>query len=961
MTAGTAGSGHANDAGLAATWNPSTGATTITVASPYGTDTDPFSWYDSGDGDDPTGAATTLTLTMGMTGLSPTNPRDLLVMEIFKPSPSRYIDVGVWMAIPGDSTLHTFAGALTALFSASPTSGIAPLTVNFTDLSTAGPGGAITAWAWDFGDGGTSTSQNPSHTFTAAGTYTVSLTVTSPDGTSSVSHTEIVIAAGTNVSPSTALALVGCDSLTWNTDSYPRTPTGTDYPTADGWGMQRQAWFKIHNPSPNPAYARINVENSGTTTLNVQYIPYGVHSGAIVTPTIADNDWGWLTSGYVQPPYDASGVYNTSAGGAGLLGYVGVLVPPGEDVLFVVGIDDSTHAPSGTLTMEYGLFPATEFDLTDTQPPPSNPLYVSGEGSYPGKGDGGFSDTIPAGGGNTLDYTGFPNWPASSTGFPSNSGLLNSTGSCFDGTHWWIAKIYINDTGTNSDDAEVIYEYLGVWQFDASGNFINFNVIDTVQSGYEHGPIGHDYGLTFKGTGAQIRMCSDGSDVWLVVGCAQPQTNLYDSSIPPHDWASASATVYSKSSGWSRIGCIQAQSHNMPFGAGGAGSAGFLCFDACASPNQPGILHVIQSEFGGKSGDRTQVPPTPSTTYLTYGIAGYLWATTYATFDGSGRTSQTVVSFTDDPSGTSADPHVQNSTSEFCWVRNDHGSPVFMWIASRTDGTNGPQALFEIRSLPSFALLGSFDATFAAGAGITTTAYGMNGGHSNYGGLISTNAFHDVGFDNRQIYLVYLACSPLDTYVVARVPTDTWTARYVADTGSKSFRGMGALGSTQNASFLASGDQLAIWGFVTNGGTTGYEQFIYCAGQWLKPLPSYGGTHQFPTFLQPVGLGKNDGILVGDYFKNFMNYTHPVSPYPVQTWLGQTHIWRKAAVCSINAIDCLALCNGPIWFFVNGQWRQAGVDPDWNVYGFKDGSWHPVCTDPNVDAYVQFQGAWVPG
>jgi PKD repeat protein len=65
-----------------------------------------------------------------------------------------------------------------ANFSGSPTSGTVPLTVNFTDLST----GSITSWSWTFGDGGTSTAQNPSHQYTSTGTYTVSLTVTGPGG-----------------------------------------------------------------------------------------------------------------------------------------------------------------------------------------------------------------------------------------------------------------------------------------------------------------------------------------------------------------------------------------------------------------------------------------------------------------------------------------------------------------------------------------------------------------------------------------------------------------------------------------------------------------------------------------------------------------------------------------------------------------------------------------------------------
>lgn len=65
-------------------------------------------------------------------------------------------------------------GPPTPDFYASPTAGLAPLDVQFSDQST----GDVVAWLWDFGDGQTSAERNPLHEYAGAGTYTVSLTVT---------------------------------------------------------------------------------------------------------------------------------------------------------------------------------------------------------------------------------------------------------------------------------------------------------------------------------------------------------------------------------------------------------------------------------------------------------------------------------------------------------------------------------------------------------------------------------------------------------------------------------------------------------------------------------------------------------------------------------------------------------------------------------------------------------------
>ena len=85
-------------------------------------------------------------------------------------------------------------GGLVAQFTANPTSGNAPLTVQFTDTSFTDDPAGVQTWAWDLdGDGNTdSTAQNPSFTYTP-GLYSVSLTVTDLlNGTASRTSTDLI-------------------------------------------------------------------------------------------------------------------------------------------------------------------------------------------------------------------------------------------------------------------------------------------------------------------------------------------------------------------------------------------------------------------------------------------------------------------------------------------------------------------------------------------------------------------------------------------------------------------------------------------------------------------------------------------------------------------------------------------------------------------------------------------------
>lgn len=75
--------------------------------------------------------------------------------------------------------------------------GCYPFTVDFTDLSVVGDS-PIASWSWDFGDGGTSTDQNPSHLYTTPGTFDITLLLTDANGCASSMSFQDVIESNNN-------------------------------------------------------------------------------------------------------------------------------------------------------------------------------------------------------------------------------------------------------------------------------------------------------------------------------------------------------------------------------------------------------------------------------------------------------------------------------------------------------------------------------------------------------------------------------------------------------------------------------------------------------------------------------------------------------------------------------------------------------------------------------------------
>jgi PKD repeat protein len=180
----------------------------------------------------------------------------------------------------------TAIGALQSKFLADPVAGKAPLTVKFTDISIGSP----FEWKWDFGDGATSSEQNPGHTFANGGSYDVKLTVIR--NSSSDSSKQVV-----NVGGVPTADFVG-NPVSANPMGIIRfTDKSTNTPSTWSWNFGDGATSTEQNPSHVYLVKGVYTvsltagnENGRDTETKQSYVNIGMAPVAVFIPTSAPSE-----------------------------------------------------------------------------------------------------------------------------------------------------------------------------------------------------------------------------------------------------------------------------------------------------------------------------------------------------------------------------------------------------------------------------------------------------------------------------------------------------------------------------------------------------------------------------------------------------------------------------------------------------------------------------------------------
>jgi PKD repeat protein len=271
-----------------------------------------------------------------------------------------------------DRSLGSTVVAPSASFTASPTSGTAPVDVHFTDTSSGSP----TSWSWTFGDGATSTAQNPTHTYTTAGTYSVTLRATNAGGSGTTTRSGLITVTGTSGSAVSAGS---------STTTFAATASGT-----------------VTLAKPTGVATGDVLVSSITADLN---------------PTMTTVPSGWT------PMVNALSVNSSSTGGARVFAYYHVVtstdpssytwklsaaVKWGGGVTGYRGVDTTTPLDTSVVTGTQASYSGTSLSLASVTTTRTGAMLIGGVGLDSGttalvSPPSGWSERFEAGGGQVAE------------------------------------------------------------------------------------------------------------------------------------------------------------------------------------------------------------------------------------------------------------------------------------------------------------------------------------------------------------------------------------------------------------------------------------------------------------------------------------------------------------------------------------------------------------------------------
>lgn len=194
--------------------------------------------------------------------------------------------------------------------------------VTFTDASDNYP----TSWAWTFGDGGTSTAQNPTHTYTTNGTYTVCLIATNAGGSSTQVCKQVTV-TNAPIIPVANFSWVNPNGGLVNfTDLSTNTPTGWSWTFGDGGTSTAQ--------NPSHVYAANNTYNVCLVASNTAGNSPQVCKSVVVTGVSAVNN----------APIAVTDTLTTTGGSSQIIHVAGNDIDPDGDNLCINAVWGSPYA-----------------------------------------------------------------------------------------------------------------------------------------------------------------------------------------------------------------------------------------------------------------------------------------------------------------------------------------------------------------------------------------------------------------------------------------------------------------------------------------------------------------------------------------------------------------------------------------------------------------------------------------